>query len=467
MNSAYTHAIESSFQFLSRSTKLTAWKHFKELQRNEWLSYTDLCKLRWIKIKALLDYAYDYIPFYRSLWKSHCVNPKKFTKIDDIKNLPFCTKEELIQANLEDQFLLRKRSDFQMVHTSGTTGPHFYIPFSLDDFQVKYACYLRQYYATGWRLGMKSAVLHHFGHPQFGGKYSGREDKDAFIGIRKIAFALAHRRIVLKPYHESFSGNDSFAAEWYQKLRQYQPYLLETFDFNLAVLRDYIRKNNLPPLSIPKIILLGTISEKYRKSLQQEFKSEIYNRYGPHEMEGVAYSCDLHRGMHMAIDCVHTEFVDNSGNSVRPGETGHIVLTDLDSRLMPLIRYKIGDHGFYYQKHCNCGRGFPLMGDIDGRTRDVFELKKTYKIAPAKIGAIFQDESAIRLFQVTQDASNTIVVNIIPDQRTYTEDVSNRLLFNLYKLLGNQEQIVIRIVERVKLEANGRFSNIKKVDPEI
>ena len=79
------------------------------------------------------------------------------------------------------------------------------------------------------------------------------------------------------------------------------------------------------------------------------------------------------------------------------------VVTDLDNYLLPLIRYKVGDVGHYYDGACACGRGFPLMGEIDGRARDVFVLRNGSMVAPARIAAVLQDEPAVTLFQVIQN----------------------------------------------------------------
>jgi len=464
VSSAYTQAVEGSYRLLSSLTGFNAWKHFQELERNQWLSYDSLSEIRWKKLKHLLDYAYENIPFYRSFWKRYGVDPRKFKSISDFVNLPVCSKKDLIPAQEEDQFQLSRKRNFEMVHTSGTTGAHFYVPFSRDDFQIKYAAYLRQFYVTGWRLGMKSAALHYSGHPQFGGQYTGREDRDTFVTIRRLAFRWAHRRILLTPYFESASGNDRFAAKWYESLRKFRPYLLETMQYNLSILNDYIKSNHLPPLTIPKTIVLGTYSEDLKRRLQDDFQTEIFDRYGPHEMEGVAYACPVHKGLHMAIDCVHTEFLDDNNKPLEPEHMGHIVLTDLNSRLMPLIRYRIGDQGFYYDSPCNCGRGLPLMSEISGRTQDLFELKNGKIVNPSDVTAIIQGEPSIRLFQIFQDKANQIIACIIPEPGSYHEGVAEQIRGKLYRLLGSDEQISVRVVDHVKLEPNGKYCYIKRSD---
>jgi phenylacetate-CoA ligase len=147
---------------------------------------------------------------------------------------------------------------------------------------------------------------------------------------------------------------------------------------------------------------------------------------------------------------------------VRPGEIGFITVTDLDNDLLPLIRYQVGDVGHYYEAACSCGRGFPLMGEIDGRARDLFFLRSGSMVAPARIAAVFQDEPAVTLFQVIQNLNNDIAVKIVPNKNLYASALTERIQGRLTELLGPDEKIVIALVERIDLEPNGKCSFVKK-----
>jgi len=463
MTYAYTAVVEQGYRLLARFTPCTAWSHFQTLQKNQWLPYDELCRIRWLKLKKLLDFTYDNIPFYRKLWVDAGADPRKFSSVKDLEQLPVVTKKELIEAQKNDGFLLSKKSGFQMAHTSGTTGERFQVPFTFTGYQKKYANHLRQVYACGWRLGMKSAAIHYSGHSQFKGRFSGRdEDKEPFMNLRETALSIAHRRKILTPYHGSQTGDAAQVQSWYDKLRGYRPYMLETMDYNLPLLKQHIESNGLPPLNIPKTFVLGTYSSGFRARLESFFKTEIFDRFSPHEIEGVAYSCNMHRGMHMAIDSYHIEFLDDAGRPVYPEETGYIVVTDLDNYLMPLIRYKFGDLGHYYAEPCSCGRGFPLMGEIDGRARDLFSLKNGKKIAPARIAAVLQDEPAVHLFQVLQESSGSIRVSIIPCGGTLPKGAAETITARLKELLGIQESITVTATDHINLEPNGKCSFVKR-----
>jgi phenylacetate-CoA ligase len=456
-------AVETVYSALSRISGYTAWRHFRQLQTNQWLPPDALDRIRWTKFQALLSHA-GTLPFYRDLWQQCGVDPRRFRSLDDTRELPVITRQEVMKAQEEDLFLMSRRHDYQNTHSSGTTGPSIHVPYTRNDLQVKYAAYLRAYYATDWRLGMRSAAMHPSAHPQFGGRYTGKPDLDNFVAIRRVGFRVAHRRILLTPYFKGESGDEAFPAEWYAALLRHRPFLVETMDFNVVALYHHIQDRGLPPLRIPRMIVLATLAPGFRRTLEQAFETEIFDRFGPHEVEGTAFACHMHRGMHMAIDCVHTEFLDDTHRPVAPGEDGHVVLTDLNSRVMPLIRYRIGDTGSYLDEPCACGRGLPLMAEIAARTRDLFETGRGAMIAPTGLVAVLQEHRAIKLSQVVQRADRRIEARVVPNQPLWEAGTADRIREQLAAAWPDKEALItVRPVETVSLESNGKFCYAKRV----
>ena len=459
----YTCCVESGYQILAAVTPCRAWSHFLELQKIQWLTQQELDDLRWQRLKQLFTVTHETIPFYRNLWKSCNVDPRKFDDLSNLLDLPVVDKQILTRAQQEDGFGLSAHKGYDVAHTSGTTGIRFQIPFTFATFQKKYASHLRQMYACGWRLGVSSATLHYSGHSQFRGKYTGRaDDREPFMNMRESALSVAHRRRVLVPYHGRETGDDEQVRAWYTTLAACSPYMFETLDFNLPILKDFIERYNLPRLHIPKTFVLGTYSPSLRCELQRFFSTELFNRYSPHEIEGVAFSCNVHRGMHMAIDCYHTEFLDRRNRPVGPGEIGEIVVTDMENYLMPLIRYRVGDVGHYYEEPCTCGRPMPLMGDLDGRTRDCFQTAAGLMVAPSQVAAILQDEPEVVVFQAAQDQSLAVSIQIVFRNTTGIEETGARIRRRLEKLLGAGIPLSLNPARSIRLEQNGKCCFVKR-----
>jgi phenylacetate-CoA ligase len=242
--------------------------------------------------------------------------------------------------------------------------------------------------------------------------------------------------------------------------------MLETMDFQLPLLKDYIERHHLTRLSIPRTFVLGTYSSGLVHELQRFFSTEIYDRYSPHEVEGVAFACNVHKGMHMAVDSYHIEFLDDRDMPVGPGESGHIIVSDMENYLMPFIRYRIGDVGHYYEEPCTCGRGLPLMGEIDGRARDRFFLKNGATLPPSRIAAVLQDEPGIVLFQAIQDEDGGVTLNIVPKGGLYSPATGERITARLRELIGEVGPISIKPVNSLTLEENGKIQFCKRMGRE-
>jgi len=458
-----TNFFEAAFRGAAKITKYDVWNQFEEMRRREYAMRDEIDSLRWTKLKDLLMYAKNHIPFYQNLWRDAGVNIEDIHSFEDYHLIPVVTKNDLIEAQQADEFNLSKQKRFQYTYTSGTTGPRMAIPVTVEDIKTKYANYLREYYATGWRLGVRTAALHYSGHLQFAGRYSKRDERDNYRLMRKAVFKTIHMRMLLKPWcTDTYAVENDLPMQWYTKLRKYRPYLLESMDFNIIALYSYIKKNRLSGLKIPKIIVLGTLDQRIKTTLSEFFDAEIFNRYGPHEIEGIAYECEHHQGLHIAEDCVHVEIIGKDGKPVVSDEVGEVVLTDLDSRLMPLIRYRIGDLGSRIDKQCVCGRGFELMADLGGRTRDAFVASHGGVVAPADVSRAVQSVDETEIFQVIQNNSGNIIIRL-PDTKINRKSAFQEAIVDRLKtVLGNGVRIAITTDEPIELESNGKFCFAKR-----
>jgi phenylacetate-CoA ligase len=103
-----------------------------------------------------------------------------------------------------------------------------------------------------------------------------------------------------------------------------------------------------------------------------------FNYYGASEAGPIATECDRHAGLHVLEDQVQLEVVDDEYRPVTPGEPGsRLLLTNLFNRTQPLIRYELNDLLTVSPDPCPCGRPFPLLRTVGGRSDDVLELPAT------------------------------------------------------------------------------------------
>jgi len=110
------------------------------------------------------------------------------------------------------------------------------------------------------------------------------------------------------------------------------------------------------------------------------------------------------------------EFLDEQGRPCPDGESGRIVVTDLENHLFPLIRYVNGDRGRSVSGRCGCGVTLPLMDKVKGRITDMIRLPDGTAISGDYMTTIFDDvPDAVRQFQVCQKADHSIEILVVPN----------------------------------------------------
>lgn len=166
--------------------------------------------------------------------------------------------------------------------------------------------------------------------------------------------------------------------------------------------------------------------------------------------------------MHVQADHKLLEIVDEQGRRVADGESGEIVVTDLLNHAQPLIRYRLGDVGVLDPDPCPCGRPFPVLKSILGRSNDVLRtpagLVSIYSFASA-----FSKHAAIRQYQIHQMVDYSLLLKVVPadasvtlgdlagalkvlaDEFGGTLSVSAELVSEIAHVRGKQKSIVSHI----------------------
>ena len=119
--------------------------------------------------------------------------------------------------------------------------------------------------------------------------------------------------------------------------------------------------------------------EKMRTRIQNILGIELYDIYGLTECygPGIGINCDKSdEGMHIFDDYIYTEILDpQTGKPVKEGEIGEICLTTLVKEGAPLFRFRTHDLAAFVTKKCPCGRSYPRITQIMGRSDDMVKVK--------------------------------------------------------------------------------------------
>jgi putative adenylate-forming enzyme len=143
-----------------------------------------------------------------------------------------------------------------------------------------------------------------------------------------------------------------------------------------------------------------------------------FDYYGASETGLIAVECDHHAGLHVLEDQVQLEVVDDAYRPVPPGEPGsHLLLTNLFNRTQPLIRYELNDLLTVSPDPCACGRPFPLLKSVGGRSDDVLEMPATaggtIKVHPVTLRSPLAGVGALTEYRIVYGVSGLRVEAVL------------------------------------------------------
>ena len=117
---------------------------------------------------------------------------------------------------------------------------------------------------------------------------------------------------------------------------------------------------------------------------------------------------------------------------------GEVVVTNLFSRAMPIIRYRTGDMAQFGTEECACGRGLPLLKKVEGRQTDFIVTPDKRVIHALAVIYVFRECPEINKFQViqvVQETLDTLIVTVVP-VGDLPSAVRERLIRGLQKAVG-------------------------------
>ena len=446
----YFHTMPLHAWILSRNVK----QYFKELNHSQWLSRADILSLQLEKLKKLITHCYYHNSYYRELFDKNKINPDNFHSLDDLKKIPFLTKE-IVSKNINYGLLSNNHDKKNMLKivTSGSTG----VPFTCyaDKFQLemRWAATLRSMEWTGYRFGDRCARLWH-----------------QTIGMSKIQIikeyidALISRRIFIPAY----SINDNRIKKYMRKLFSFKPVLIdgyaESFNFLANYLQNFGEKINFSPKAVMSSAQI--LPSQSRKIIENEFSTKVYDKYGSREFSGIAYESG-EKDIHLVVAENYIVEILKNNKDAKPGEIGEVVVTDLNNYCMPFIRYKIGDLALAVDKNriSKCGRGLPLIGRIEGRVQAII-IGSNGNYIPGTFFAHFFKEypEIITQYQIIQNKLKEVDLLIIKGPRFYKAKF-DEIIRELKTFMGLQTRINIKFVKNIAMVRTGKHqgavSNIK------
>jgi phenylacetate-CoA ligase len=335
------------------------------------------------QIKKAIAYAMTGV-FYGKRFKG--INPEDIQSKNDFEKLPFTEKEDLRDAYPLGLLTAPEEKVVRIHSSSGTTGTPVIIPYTQKDID-DWALMFSRCYETA---GITSIDRIHI-TPGYGLWTAG-------IGFQLGAERLGAMSIPMGP------GNTDKQIKMMEDLRS--TVLCATSSYAL-LLAEEIEKRGLRDKICLKKGVIGSErwGEKMRQRIAGELGVELYDIYGLTEIygPGIGISCKYQCGMHMWTDYLYYEIINpKTGEQVREGGIGELVITTLRKEGAPVIRYRTHDLTREVSGVCPCGSPYPRIDTLIGRSDDMVKVK----------GAMIYPSRIDELLSGIQDVSSEYQIQI-------------------------------------------------------
>lgn len=329
--------------------------------REETVSRSEMRDIQLVRLQKTVGYVYGKNAVYRKKFDDLGVKPGDINSLDDIRRLPFTTKQD-IRDNYPFNLFTATREDIVEFHaTSGTTGKPVVVGYTRNDLESWTEVMARS--CTGAGFTRNDVVQNIFGYGLFTGGI-GAHYGAIRVGASVIPMSGGNtqRQIMMM---QDF-GTTAITAT--------PSFLMHIHEVGVDMGVDF-KKLNL------RTGLFGAEpwSESMRQTIQEGFGMMACDIYGLSEIigPGVGFECfEARCGLHINEDYFYPEIIDPDTGEVLPhGEEGELVFTTIMNEGQPLLRYRTRDITRLNYEPCVCGRTLVKIERICGRTDDMLIIR--------------------------------------------------------------------------------------------
>jgi phenylacetate-CoA ligase len=192
-----------------------------------------------------------------------------------------------------------------------------------------------------------------------------------------------------------------------------------------------------------------------REAIERVFACRVANGYGGRDAGFIAHECPSGK-LHISAEDIIVETVDLHGFPTAPGTPGEIVVTHLATADYPFIRYRTGDIGVLDNERCECGRGLPVLREIQGRSTDFVVAEDGTVMHGLALIYVLRDLQGLESFKIVQESRERTRVLLVPGADFDPGCVANiRTAFRAR--LGAQVDVQTEIVAELQAERSGKF----------
>ncbi|MFQ5805270.1 MAG: phenylacetate--CoA ligase family protein [Phycisphaerae bacterium] len=394
------------------------------------------------RLRDLLCFAADRLPYYRELFAKCGVDPYAVDPYSELVKLPVLEKAD-VRANAQRMVCRDVPGGLIPCGSGGTTGDT--LRFFIDRARQAQAlaCRLFMQSLFGVRPGDRRVYL--WGSP---------------IETRASRIKTWRDRLINEMLLDAFNMGPAATDAHLAAIRSFQPRLIYAYPTAAALLAKHAAKR-CGPRDFPWLRLVVLTGEEVTPSqvtqVCETFGCAAVSEYGSREIGLIAHECPQ-GSMHIMSPHVHVEVVAD-GTAVDPGQTGEVLCTTLTARAQPFIRYRLGDLGALLPEPCACGLPFPRMRIAGGKITGFVVLPDGRLCHGAVSSYLLRDEPGIVEFKTFQRAVDRFEVLLVVDQDFDPATIA-RVRQRYQALFGPQTHVDCPLVDRIPPDPSGKRRHV-------
>jgi phenylacetate-CoA ligase len=379
------------------------------------------------KFRRIFEWTYKNSKFHRSLYEKAGVKPGDIRSLDDVRHIPKVEKAMMRDIQRKDPFPygdalcvpLEEVVEFRQ--TSGTTGQPVYQPDTWQDWDWWAECWSFILWAQGYRPSDR--VFIPFGYNIFVAFWAGHYAAEK-LGCEVVPGGVLDTKARILKIQELEATA-----------------MMATPTYVLGMADTAKNKMDIDPstLTINKITCAGEPGASIpstKKRMEEAWGAKVYDHSGATEIGAWSYECiEQSGGLHVneAFFLVEIEDVETGEIIQEPGKRGKMIITALDRRAMPCVRFDSKDMIEWSADPCPCGRTFRIIkGGVVGRADDITKVKGVL-LAPSAIEEVVRsvqglgDEFEVVVDKVGDVDRITLKVELLPGAVNQQESIQRQL----------------------------------------
>jgi len=415
----------------------------RQMEMSQWWNAERLAALQVERLRTLLHDVGSQVPYYRALFASHRFDPTEVRSVDDLRRLPFLTKT-VIRNNTEAM----KHADARALarfSTGGSSGAP--LIFFIGNERVSHDVAAKWRATRWWGVDIGDPEIVVWGSPI----ELGAQDR-----VRRVRDRLMRTQLL-----PAFEMSQARLGEFVATIRRRRPKMLFGYPSALTHIAQYAEQRGVSMTDLGIRVAFVTSERLYdnqRATIARVFGCSVANGYGSRDAGFIAHEC-ASGGMHITAEDIIVELVDSDGQAVSDGMPGEIVVTHLATRDFPFLRYRTGDVAVRDAALCPCGRGLPVLRDIQGRTTDFVVTADGAVMHGLALIYIVRDVPGVESFKVIQESRQRTVVLMVVDP-SFDRARSGGIIASFKRRLGNSVDVEVQYVAHIEPEKSGKFRYI-------